>query len=88
MKEGNLTTNFWKEYYPTANFFSLLLYYVFLHRRNISANKLIRQRSHLNDQLTLLTEYALYLGVGYTIIADLPNPWWRPTCFLQITWEP
>jgi hypothetical protein len=70
MREGNLTSNFWEAYYPTAIFFYLLLHHVFLHRGNISVNKLICQRSHLNDQLMSLTEYALYY----------PSPHVTPGC--------
>jgi hypothetical protein len=60
MERGNPITNFWEVKYLLANFSLVLLNYQCMYRRNVSVNVLIRQRSGLVDQLSSLTEYALY----------------------------
>jgi hypothetical protein len=68
---GESHNEFFDGKYPLANLFYAQLHYPFSHRRNVSVNKLIRQQSHLVDQMTLLMEYALYHMPGIICPQDL-----------------
>jgi hypothetical protein len=62
MEPENPLTYFWPAQNPLANYYFKLSLYPVSHSPNLSVYEIIRQRSALVDQLTLLTEYGLVSG--------------------------